>query len=150
MTSKRLLALAELRERLASITVVHGYNTDAGQYIYLGEAPVMGPDDPPAVIAIVLGDEELGHQAENVVVTLPIDVQAIVKVSVDESYVTLEAMVADIKRAVEQADRTLGGLLVARGLTRGGVRSLPREPGSEFVGAVVQYRAMFGEKWGEP
>jgi hypothetical protein len=148
--SKRRSVIAAVETRLAGIRVASGYNTDAGENVYLGEAPAMGPDDPDAVLAVVLGDEELGHQGENVVVTLPIDVQAIVKVSREGPYVVLEAMVEDIKRAMEQADRTLGGLLIARGLTRGPVRSLKREEGSEFVGAAVEYRAVFGEKWGAP
>lgn len=155
MSSTRRLVIEAVQDRLQLI-LKPAYNTDAGRNVYLGEAPGMGPDDPAEVIAVVVGDEELGHQGENIVVTLPVDVQAIVKVSSgalvppDEPYVVLEAMIEDIKRAIEQSDRTLGDLLLPRGLTRGGVRSLAREPGSEFVGAAVQYRATFGEKWGTP
>jgi len=149
MSSTRRAVIEVVQARLRLI-LKPTYNTDAGLNVSLGEAPAMGPDDPEAVLAVVLGDEELGHQGENVVVTLPLDVQAIVKVSVDEPHVMLEAMIEDVKRVMEQADRTFGGLLLARGLTRGGVRSLEREAGSEFVGVAVQYRAVFGEKWGAP
>ncbi len=150
MSSKRRDVIAAIVSRLEEIEVANGYNTDAGQNVYLGEAPALGPDDPAAVLAVVLADEELGNQGENVVVTLPVDVQAIVKVTIATPHVTLEEMIEDIKIAIEQVDRTLGGLLVRRGLTRGPVRSLPREDGSEFVGAAVQYLAIFAEKWGAP
>jgi xanthine dehydrogenase iron-sulfur cluster and FAD-binding subunit A len=148
--SKRRLVVAELVRRLERITVGNGFNTDAGRTIFLGETPTLGADDPTSVLAVMIRDEELGHQGENVVVRLPLDVQALVKVSAEGPFVVLEAVIEDLKRAVEEADRTLGGLLVRRGLVRGPVRALEREQGSEYIGAAVEYVAAFAEEWGAP
>jgi hypothetical protein len=148
--SKRQSIIGALRTRLEAITVDNGFQTDAGARIYTGQAPSQGPDEPTAALAIVAGDDSTGHQGEHVVVTWPLQVVALVKADVDEPLLALEAVVADIKTAVELADRTFGGLLVARGLTRGNTRVLPREDGSEYVGASVEYQVVFAERWGEP
>ncbi len=150
MSSKREDVIRALRDRLAAISVTNGYNTNAGQKIFLGEAPTLGPNDPAAALALVVGTDESTYQGENVVSELPVEVQAIVKADVTDPLLTVEAVIADIKRAVELPDRTFGGLLVNRGLERRSVRPFERESGSEFVGAAVEYIATLAEGWGAP
>lgn len=147
--STRSAALAELRDRVEDILKAGGYETDAGALVFLGEQPTLGPSDPAAAIAIMPLEDTTGYQGVNVDITLPVDVQAIVKADVDDPWVTVEAIIGDIKKAVE-TDHDLDGMLKPRGLERGSVRPLDREPGSEYVGAAVQYRLRMVEGWGKP
>jgi len=153
MPSVRQQILAELLGRVAEISVEHGFQSDAGLKVLFGEAPQLGPDDPSELIAVVVRDDipsdQSGHgvDADGVIVTmLPVEVQAIVKADLEQPWVTVEAVIADIKRAIETGDRGLGGLLTLN-LFRGRIRALTREPGSTFVGAGVEYRAIFAESW---
>jgi len=146
--SNRGDALTVLVARLAEITAANGYSSDAGLKLFIGEQPVMGPSDPEASIAVVVRPDEPGYQGENVDIILPVGLQAIVK-STAGAWVTIENTIADIKRAVE-TDHDLGGTLKPRGLVRGVTRPLDRESGSEYVGAEVEYRLNYGERWGQP
>jgi hypothetical protein len=145
----RAAALTVLKSRLEGITVDDGYATDAGQLVFIGEQPVLGPDDPEASVAIVIRDDSAMYNGENVTVSLPVEVQANVKVSASDPWATMEAVLGDIKQAVEQ-DHNLSGTLVARGLTRGSTKPQDREAGSGFIGVSVEYFLMFSEKWGAP
>jgi hypothetical protein len=157
-TSRRQAALEDLRNRLAFITVAKGYNTDAGRHIFLGEAPRWGPDDPPAGLAIAIGDDSVQVQGGIITASIPLQVWAVVPVAAAEPLVAIEAIIADIKEAVEierdgSVDRALGVLegstaTEPRGLARGITRALRREEGSEYVGAAVEYVATLQEQWG--
>lgn len=147
--STRQAILSELLGRVGRITIGNGFATDAGQKVFVGETPVLGPDDPETAIALVVGndtqpDEFLG---DDILTRLPIEVQAIARADLDQPWLTVEAVIADVKHAIETADRTLGGLL-ARNLLRGTTRTLPREPGATAIGAAVQYAAIYLETWG--
>lgn len=149
MSGIRRAALTTLRTRLRGITKLAGYNTDVGKLVFLAEEPVLGPDDPEAALAIVVGTDEPGFQGEHVVVRLPVEVQAVVKVAASDPWMTIEAILEDVYKAVE-TDHNLGGALLARGLERGSTRPLDREPGSEYVGAGVEYRLLYKQLWGTP
>lgn len=147
--SARQAALTELRDRLQRITAGNGFSTDAGQLVILGENPVLGPDDPAQAIVMVVAEDEPSFQGENIVITLPVRVAVVVKADASDPFGTIEAVLADVKTAVE-TDHDLGGRLIKRGLTRGPTTPLPKEDGSEFVGASIEYRLMYAEGWGTP
>lgn len=158
-TSRRQRILTVIAERVAVVQQVNGYQTDAGAMVVLGETPQLGPDDPDTAIAILVGDEQARWNRAHVLVRLPIEVQAVVKDSSPSAWWVVEALVADIKRAVERPDRELaitlnGGevklLSPTPGLTREVTRTVPRETGMTTVGAGVTYVAEFGEVWGDP
>lgn len=163
MISNRQLAILDLRDRLAWITVSHGYNSDAGQNISMGEVITLGPDDPPAALAIVVGADSPVVEGGLVKTSVPVEVQAFVPADIEAPLIALERLIADIKVAVEiegndqnaalggdaSIDRSLVGTL-PRGLTRGSTRPIPREEGSTVVGASVQYILAFEEGWGKP
>ncbi len=152
-TSVRQQILTELLSRVATIAIMGGYQTDAGQLVLLGETPQLGPDDPPAAIALIVRDDVPSDQSsfgESVdgltVTTLPIDIQAVVKADLEQPWVSVEQVIADIRQAVETNDRSLGQLLTLP-LARGRTRTLVREAGSTVVGAGLEYRATFDEPW---
>lgn len=149
MPSRRQLILEALRDRVEVIATAAGYETDAGRAVFVGEAPDLGEDDPDQAIALIVGDEVPGSQAENVHTELPINIAALAKADIDQPWLAAEAVLGDIKRAVELEDRTLGGLVKLR-LQRGPTRTMQREPGSATVGIAIQYRAPYVEKWGAP
>lgn len=147
--SRRQEILSAFLGRLEGILISEGYQTDVGQLVFIGERPVLGPDDPDASLDVVVGADEPGYQGENVFVTLPVTVRAVVKATRESAWNTVEAIVSDIKTAIE-TDHDLGGLLVNRGLERGPVEPRDREAGDEIVGAGVQYSLKYVEQWGQP
>jgi hypothetical protein len=89
---------------------------------------------------------------------VPIEIWACVNVGFNSPLLLVEAVIADIRVAVEietdgATDRSLGifaggPATMPTGLDRGPTRALRREQGSEFVGASVEYIARFETRWG--
>lgn len=153
-SSTRRLILEAFRDRVAQIHKFNGYNTDAGKTVFLGEAPILGPDDPDTAIALVVGEDELGEQGvfgsgegATIEINLTIGVQALAKADIDAPLLAIEDIIQDIKEAVELNDRTLGGLV---SMSRGETVPLDREEGSLIVGTSVSYRLLYAEEWGAP
>jgi len=150
--SNRQELIVEIIERLGEITIANGFQTDAGLHVFTHETPEFGPDDPEQAIAVVIGDDDPRYQGEQVFVKLPVEIQALAKVDSDpdaQPYLTSEAILADIKKAMELADRTLGGL-VQHQMERGSTRTLAKQPGSLTVGVAVTYVFPYPEVWGNP
>lgn len=147
--SNRQQILEAFLARLERITQTHEFQTDAGKAVFLGATPTLGPDDPDTAIAIVVREDQPGYQGENVFILLPIDIQALAKADLDNPYLAVEAILADIKRAVELPDRTLGEL-VKRQIRRATTRTLERQDGSTVVGVAITYACPYTEVWGNP
>lgn len=146
--TQRRRILEALMARLEVILVSRGFATDVGQQVIVGEIPQLGPSDPDAIVAIMVG-EQPGNLGLNVFTQLPYEVLAIAKADLDKAWLTVEDVIGDVKRAIELEDRTLDGLVLDQ-LSRGPVKSLPREPGSTTIGASITYLADFKEGWGAP
>lgn len=161
MPSRRQRILEAFVARLRAIRKVDGFDTDAGLHVHLAEAPAFGPDDPETVIAVVIGDDAPRFQMEKVLNHLPLEVQVLADVSrpedMEKPWLAIEAVLGDVKRAVELADRRfhveIDGKtipLLTSELLRGPTRTLPRETGTTVVGAGIAYFAPFAEVWGRP
>jgi hypothetical protein len=150
VSTTRFNVVTEMARRLGTIRIVNGFRTDAGLLLFVGETPTLGPSDPDSALALVIRDTKARHTGENVLEELLVEVQAIVKSKVVGPSLALEQIIEDVKRAVETSDRTLGGLLMNQGITRGATKVLEREAGSEFVAVGVEYVLMMTEKWGAP
>lgn len=147
--SKRQRILEIVLQRLQAIRVEDDFQTDAGQQVFLGETPKLGPHDPDVAVAVVVQDDQPGYQGENILIGLPLEIQAIAKATPDLSYAAAEAVLADIKKAIELEDRSLGGL-VPRTFRRGPTHSVERAEGSTEVGVGITYLFPYLEIWGEP
>lgn len=147
--SRRQLIVLEFLNRLSAIKQSEGFQTDAGFRVYLGEVLALDNDDPDAVIALVVRDDIPGRTMENVSITLPMEIQAVAKADINQPLLAAEALIADIKKAIELPDRFLGGLLKER-ITRSQTRSLPREAGSPTVGISITYLVPYVEAFGRP
>lgn len=149
MATSREGLVTWLTEQLAGIRVTNGSQTDAGETVFAGEAPELGPDDPDAAIALLLEDEETTWQrgGKAAVVRLPFTISAIAKADLEAPWKTVEQVLGDVRLAIEVEDRTLGGLL-SDPLDWSSVRTLKREPGSTTVGVAVTYLAILKRGWG--
>lgn len=147
--STRCRVLEALVERLSAISVNAGFKTDAGAAIVFGEAPQLGDADPPEAIAIVIGEDDPTAQAPiAMMVRTPFEVHAVAKVTPADPFTPVEAVLADIKRAVELPDRSFGGLVSKA--ERGASRSSPREPGATTAAVAITYVLTWKEGWGVP
>jgi hypothetical protein len=148
--SRRRRILEAYRERLQAITGPAGFFTEAGRAVYLGELPMLGTDDPDDAIAILGQQDDWRQQGRAFFVRWPVTIWALTKADRDDPYLALEDVLADIERAVELDDLTLGGL-VYQPIVRVAPRlTLPREDGSSVVGAGVTYANEWKEGWGQP
>jgi hypothetical protein len=159
--SKRQVAIEELVHRLEFITKANGYNTDAGEHIFVGEAPTFGDADPPEALAVMVDEDSVQTNGGVMRARTPVEIWAVVPAGLAAPLYAIEAIIADIKEAVEieadgSVDRFLGTTTDAgqpygtlpRGLERGTIKPIRRNEGSEFVGAIVEYIANFEEHWG--
>ena len=120
--------------------------------MFLGEFVTLGPNDADVVIAIEVGDDDPTQEmgpTPRVQIRLPIDMQGIARADLDEPWIIVEQVISDIKKAIELTSATWLGDLVQE-LSRGPTRTLEREEGSTFVGAVVGYEVLMYEDWGAP
>lgn len=147
--SARQDIIDEVRGRLSGILVADGFQTNAGQNVLVGMVPSFSPDDPTQAIALLIDKDEPSYQGEAVVIRVPLVVHACVRADVSDPCVAAEAVIADIKKAIE-TDHDLGKLALARGLERGVVSAAIREQGSEYVAGSVEYRITYREVWGNP
>jgi len=153
--TRRRQILEVFRTRLLGIKTVDGFNTNAGDLVFLGETPVLGPDDTePVALAVVVLTDDVIHSQENVKTVLPIEIQAITKPNAHEQsqpWLLVEDVIGDVKTAIETSDRTLGGLLShQRDIRRGPTRFLERESGDDIIAAGITYIVEFVEGWGAP
>lgn len=150
--SKRLRILTAIAGLLAAIDGTGSFVTSAGANVYKGFVPQLGPDDPYPCLAITVADDTVGSQKARVVQSLPIDISIVVPADAvtNDVWANVEAVLADVKRAIEGEDRTLGGLLGHERITRGSTRSLERESGGAVAGAVIRYDLPYFEEWGNP
>jgi hypothetical protein len=148
--SRRRLIFEVYRDRVSAIRGTNGFATEAGRAVSVGELPNLGPDDPEDAVAIIGGNDDWRQQGKAFFVSWPITVWAVTKASREAPYLALEHTLADIVRAVELDDMTLGGL-VYQAIRRIPPRlTLPREDGSQVVGVGVTYMHDFKEGWGAP
>lgn len=131
------------------------YRTNAGDRVHIGEAPSLGDDDPPSALAVVIGDvQATDHQMGTMQQAIAVECQAHVRITFTETiesnpFLMAEALLADIVRAVEQPDRTLGGLTKGP-IVIGPTRNIPREPGSTTVAVGQTYVVPIVRRWGQP
>jgi hypothetical protein len=150
--SKRLTILNAIKARLAAINGVGVFVTDAGDRIFTGVLPQLGPDDAYPCLVVYAADDSVGNQQSRVMLSLPVEIAVVVPVDAlaKDEWDRVEAALADVKRAIELPDRTLGNRLVQDRLRRGSTRMLDRDPGSTVAGVVIRYELPYYEEWGEP
>lgn len=149
MASTRQTFLETIRTRLQAIRVTSGYLTDAGETVFLGETPNLGPDDPDTALAIVPGDAVVTKtQGKKRYMLLPVEIQVVTKVDRDEPWIAVEQALADVQTAIEQDDVLIHGY--EQSLSYASERVLPREEGMTTTGAGITYALTWCQAWGAP
>jgi len=148
--SRRRRLYEVYRDRVSVICQLNGFATEAGRLVVVGEVPNLGPDDPDDAIAVVGGPDDWKQQGKAFFVAWPITIWAVTKADRTAPYLALEDTLADITRAFELEDMTLGGLVYAPVRRLSPRLTLPREDGSLVVGVGVTYANDFKEGWGAP
>jgi hypothetical protein len=138
--------------RVAAITTENGYTTDAGRNVLVGLLPKLGDGDPESVIAISLQDQSAELTRLHVAGTWPIEIIAVVNANAqrDEPALLVEDVLADIQRALELEDRTLGGLINAQEFEVGPTRVFGRDSASDVVAASQTYSFYVQRAFGAP
>lgn len=156
MSSRRQLTLAALAALLEGIAVSSGFNTDAGAMVHLGQEVELGENDPGPAILIIAGIEKFGPSQTKLYSEWPISIRAVAGVvddNFDDAWAVAELVVADIEKAIEIQDRTLGDLINwngAHGLILDSIQTVERDAGSSVVGIDVVYIAKLQRTWGDP
>lgn len=148
-TTTRARILEAMRVRLAGIRRVNGYATDAGDRLSIG-AVFFGADDDLA-LALIPGDSKKvgSRQLRKKARTLELQIVAMAATDDRDAWMRVEALIGDIKRAVETDDAELGGLLTSP-LEDGEELALSSGEGGESFGTSVFYIATYIEGWGHP
>jgi hypothetical protein len=147
---KRILLV--VANRVAAIATENGFNTDAGRSVYVGGMPTLGPDDPDAVIAVIPQGQNSGLTRMHVAGQWPIDIVAVANANAsrDDHALLVEDVLADIQRAMELEDRTLGGLINANDFSVGDTKPYDREQGSSVVAVAQTYSLHVQRVFGSP
>jgi len=147
--SARQTILEAFKACLQTIQRANGYQSDVGLRVFMGEVLVLGEDDPDEIAAVVVQEDEVRFVGKKLAVRLPVQLQAQAKATLDEPWARVEAVIADIKTAVETENRDLGGR-VRWQIGRESTRAMDRQEGSLIVGASITYVVPYGEAWGMP
>lgn len=148
----RMAVIDVVETRLAAIQTAKGYATDAGRQVQIGEQPQLGPSDPVVGLAVFVGDDDPVYEGERLAITLPIDIEIVTQVGRTDGWKDIERALGDVKRAMETntAGHRIDGPQSPQ-LQRGVTRTLPREEGSTYMGAVIRYTVgPYREGWGQP
>lgn len=155
MASNRRRIIEAVAERLAGIRTAYGYATEAGALLFVNAIPNLGPDDPPAAIALLVDDDQVVATRMQVELLLPLTIAACARGSYTDAQELLQAwlvaedVLADVKRAIETADRQLGlGRIVTSRIERSTTRTIERQEGSDVVGVQITYVVPYVEVWG--
>lgn len=157
--SMRQKIITALKTRVQAIRQTNGFSTDAGQEVTHGyQRPGAGDTMPrTAIVPDELPETDAAHQDDAVMrVRWPIHFIALAKVAADDvdPLDTAELLLADLKRGIFLADRSLGGVLAANqeigNVELGGEGTVDREDGGQFVAAHVTALVTFDELYGAP
>lgn len=134
--------------RAQTITTANGYNTDAGNQVYLGRRNFTNIEAFP-IISISRGPEELLELVgERMKLAMPVTLEGLIEGDQDNPLTAAEELIADIKMAVCTTSDRLGGLAIRYEF----VTSTPtvRDDGANFVGATVETLCTYVEYVGNP
>lgn len=146
MTTRRQQIIAALEARLAQITTANGFQTNAGQHVFLGKDPEdLFGDELTRVPCCALNEGEAVVEQKigtHYRVSLPIVVCGITNAQPDAPSTAGNALLADLTTALwpEAAERgvdndDIGGLAISWQYT--GDEIFPRGPGRTFTVAMV-------------
>lgn len=151
--SRRRQIIETLLTRLQAIDGSGGFETDAGRRVAMNARPRWGPDDEDTAITLMVNDDAPGWQQNKVLINLPFVILALAREDRDRPWMVVEQVLADIKRAIELEDRSLGGLVSGAPTAeffRGVTQLAELEEGANTVAVQITYVVPYEESWGRP
>lgn len=155
--SARQLIIEEVVRRLEMITIANGYETNAGENVFLMEEVVLGSDDATHAIAVDVQPSEADELAlgpalgQEFGVRLPLSIQSNAREGLLTPWRAGEQIKSDIKRAMGApvVDSWPDAL---KGFDHGSPwdDTFERAEGSLYVGGAVNYEILYVEIWGAP
>lgn len=148
MSDAPRLAIAAIETRLQAITVVNGYNTNAGNQVHLGLRGFDAEAETFPQLSIASGQEQVEElTARRYRCRREIRISGYVE-DVSAPTVALEYLIEDVQRAMEQSDETLGGLVHFLGYEGLDVNE-PREDGGAVSSMVISYVIEYDRSYGQ-
>lgn len=152
MSAPKLLRILQgVADRVRVIGQADGYYSDIGRDVRLDRYEPAADDLPAALV--FLGERvREGHRPDAAKAQQSLVIAAYVKADGRASEEVAVQLLADIQRAVELEDSTLGGLLQGTqyGLAWAGDEILQPDQGEHVVGAQVTYAIPHIRKSGDP
>lgn len=140
-------AIAVIITRLQAIATGSGYNTDAGSQVFSG-VRYFSDDETFPIVTVFTGDEitekimARAYRSER-----SVNIECFVQDNATPT-VSIEELIEDIQRALEQADHTLGGLVHQLDYT--GISEIdPPEAGSDISGVRITYAFEYDRNYGD-
>ena len=148
---KRLRILYAVRDRLQVINQAAGYYTDVGRDVRLDRRDPDLEHAPLCHLYFEAGEVQR-TQNERQSIDQPVTIVAVAPLKSHEPEELGEMLLADIQRAVELNDRSLGGLLslATEGLQPVAFEISMPESGSNVVAAAISYAAPYIRPSGDP
>jgi hypothetical protein len=150
LPTKRARIIQAIADRLKTITRANGYQTDIGMALTIGGL-AYGPDDADEKLVLRIGDTEpTGSRGlPKSTRELPLQILIVSRRWHLQTWVQLETLLGDVKRAIHTGDNQLAGLL-SDPLEDGAEVTLPNEEGTATLGLAVAYTARYVEVRGAP
>lgn len=152
MKPKLLRILEAVSLRLDAIRIGSGYYTDAGQQVQRGQQS-LDPSCLPGVAVYCTGRQAQESVRSNAMASCALVVEALSTYTGDHPEDVACMLAADIHRAVEATDRTLGGLLLTDatgGITWQSDEIVYPESSDPLVGVRVTYACLHLRRPGDP
>lgn len=142
----------EIARRLEAIRSANGCETDIGRDVQRGRRRVPADDEPPCIQLVEGGDEVVDTagrtQTAQIKVAQSYVIDAFDQCDPDNPNVQAHKMIRDMKRAIFNGGRTLGGTVAE--VEYLGKDIGPRPDGAGFVQARIAIRVSFAEDLSNP
>jgi hypothetical protein len=150
LPTKRARIIKAMADRLTTITRVNGFQSDLGTTLTIGGL-AFGPDSADEKLVLRIGDSEptgsrgLPKSARQ----LPLQILIVSRRWHLETWVQLETLLGDVKKAIHAGDNRLAGLL-SDPLEDGPEITIPNEEGTATLGLGLVYTVKYVEVLGAP
>lgn len=148
--SKASTLAERISTRIAQITIVNGYSTDIGLKVFRGKGK-LDENDLPCVV-LVEGEERVEDSTETQYKARQrFTLEGHDLCDPDNPNDKAHMIIADLKRAIFDGDRTFDGIVRPRtGLRYAGRRIATRDDGARIIAASIDFDCEVAESLTEP
>ena len=147
--TRRERIVSEIKSALQNITVLNGYNTDAGRFVEIEQDSIS--DSITYLINIFEGDDDIIDETiGSAFINMPLTIEcyATAKTGSSERYSVKHKLISDVKKSL-MAYRAVRSREISN-ITYPAVQRIEKENGSIFVVASIVVNIEYHEKPGNP